>query len=90
MEKLKEKVELMVTNDQISEVVKVTPSKVKEAASKLSDSKNDPIYSFSSDCLKNGTELLFDLLALVFQSFLSHGHFSLYLLLATFIPILKD
>ena len=24
------------------------------------------------------------------QSFLSHGHFSLYLLLATFIPILKD
>ena len=30
------------------------------------------------------------MLSLVFKSFLIHGHFSLYLLLATFIPILKD
>ena len=30
------------------------------------------------------------MLATAFQSFFDHGHFSLYLLLATFIPILKD
>ena len=33
---------------------------------------------------------MFEMLSLAFQSFLIHGHFTLYLLLATFIPIIKD
>ena len=79
-----------IQNGQLLEVLKVTPKIVKEAASRLSDSKNDPVFSFSSDCLKNGTNLLFEMLALAFKCLLIHGHFTLYLLLATFIPIIKD
>ena len=75
---------------QLLEVNRVTKSIVKEAATRLSDAKNDPVFSFSSDCLKNGSDILFEMLSLAFQSFLIHGHFTLYLLLATFIPIIKD
>ena len=63
---------------------------MKEAASKLSEGKSDPVFSYSSDCFKNGTEKLFELLSIAFRSFLIHGHFTIFLLLATLIPIIKD
>ena len=47
---------------------------------------SDPSYSFSSDCIKNGPDELFELMALLLQSIIIHGHIALYLLLAT----LKD
>ena len=42
----------------IQDVLKVTPTLVKEAASHIKDDKTDPIYSFSSDFIKNGKDRL--------------------------------
>ena len=60
---------------QLTEIKKVTKNVVKKAAEKLSDGKSDPVYSFSSDCIKNGPDMLYDRLSVAFQSFLVHGHF---------------
>ena len=79
-----------IQNGQMLKVAKVTTNIVKEAASRWSDSKNDPVFSFSSDCLKNVSNLLYEMLAIAFRVLLIHGHFTLYLLLATFILIIKD
>ena len=62
----------------LHDVNKVTPDIVKEAASNLRDSKSDPTYNFSSDCIKNGPDNLFSLLSTFF------------LLLATLVPLITD
>ena len=90
MAQLKESIDREVMPSQLSEVEKVTPEILRNAAMKLSDGKGDPVYSFSSDCFKHGGELLFSSLAIAFKSFLIHGHFTLFLLLATLIPLIKD
>ena len=79
-----------VCHFQLYEVDKITTSVVKNAAAKLSGGKSDPVFSYSSDCFKNAPDKLFELLALVFKSFLVHGHFTIFLLLATLVPIIKD
>ena len=72
------------------DVEKVTPEVVKEAASHLKDSKSDPSFSFNSDCLKHGTDQLFQKLSICLKSFLVHGHITYFLLLATLLPIIKN
>ena len=62
------------------DVKKVTPDLVKEATKQLRDGKSDPVHLFSSDCLKNAPDLLFQHLSVVIQSFLFHGHVTIYLL----------
>ena len=60
------------------------------ASENLRPGKTDPIFSFSSDCLKNATESVYRSLALVVKNFLIHGHVTFILLLATLVPIIKD
>ena len=72
------------------DVHKVTPEIVKEAAKHLKDGKSDPVHVFSSDCIKNGPDMLFKLLSIAIKSFLFHGHVTVYLLLATLVPIIKN
>jgi hypothetical protein len=74
----------------IHDVKKVTPDIVKEAAKHLKDGKSDPVHVFSSDCIKNAPDILFQLLSVVIRSFLFHGHVTIYLLLATLVPIIKN
>ena len=83
-------VEAMVTQSSLHDVVKVTPTLVKEAAMKLKPGKSDPMYSFTSDCFKNAKDPLYEKLSAVMQGFLVHGHVTLVLLLATLVPIIKD
>ena len=90
MDRMAIKIKQSMTNDQICEVEKVTPGIVRQAAGRLSHDKSDPVYSFSSDCFINGTNLLFEHLSAAFRLFLVHGHYSTFLLLATLIPIIKD
>ena len=79
-----------INSAHIQDVLKVTPTLVTEAVSHIKDDKTDPLYSFSSDCIKNGTDLLFDSLSLAIRSYLIHGHVTAFLLLATLVPIIKD
>jgi hypothetical protein len=90
MIELNNHVEANINHAQLYEVNKVTPEIVKNAAKNLSDDKTDPVFSYSSDCIKNGTDRLYELLSIAIQSFLIHGHMTLFLLLATLIPIIKD
>ena len=63
---------------------------MKEAIHNPKDSESDPTYNFSSDCLKNGPDNLFSLLSSVIKAFLVHGKVTLFLLLDTLVPIIKD
>ena len=87
---LAKQVDKKVNICHLHDVMKVTPEVVKEAAKNLRDSKTDPVYNFSSDCIKNGPDILFSLLASVFRIFLMHGKVSIFLLLATLVPLIKD
>ena len=92
-EKMKEvhaKVEAMVNSSQLENISKITPELLKEAAKKLKSGKFDPIYSFSSDCFRNGTDSLFEHLALVLACCVIHSHISQMLQLSTLIPLVKD
>ena len=56
LRKVQQETETKVTAASLHDVEKVTPDIVKEAAHKLKSGKSDPSFSFSSDCIKNGTE----------------------------------
>ena len=87
---INDEVNLKMNASHLNDVLKVTPDLVKEAASHIKDDKTDPILSVSSDCIKNGPDLLFEKLSIVIKSFLIHGHVTVFLLLATLVPIIKD
>ena len=72
------------------DVLKVTPALLKEASGRLKNGKSDPVYLFSSDCIKNAPDILFDHLSIILRSFLFHGHVSTFLLIATLVPIIKN
>ena len=79
-----------INNSHIHDIKKVTPTVVKEAAKQLENGKSDPVHTFSSDCLKNAPDSFYHKLSIVIRSFLVHGHVTLYLLLATLVPIVKN
>ena len=83
-------VEEKIDESSIDDVELVTASIVKEASKNLNDSKSDPQLKFSSDCIKHGTDDLFEKLATVIQCFLIHGHVTYFLLLATLVSIIKE
>ena len=72
------------------DVERVTPEVIRSAAKKLKPGKSDPVYSFSSDCIKVDSTLLSEYLAILIKCFLVHGHVTRFLLLATLVPIIKD
>ena len=73
-----------------NEVEKVTPELVKEAVKHIKSDKSDPVYDFTSDCIKKAPNVLYSHLSDIIKSFLIHSHVSLILLLATLVPIIKD
>ena len=83
-------VEDRINESSLDDVQLVTPEIVKQASKKLQDSKSDPQLNFSSDCIRNGTNELFEKLSAALQCFLIHGHVTHFLLLATLVPLIKD
>ena len=47
----------------------VTPLVIAEAVSHLKSGKSDPVFEFSSNCIKNAPTLFYEHLTLVFRSF---------------------
>ena len=88
--RVSEQIELKIGDHNLQDIAKVTPSAIKEAASKLRPGKTDPVYSFSSDCFKVESDKLAELLSTIIQCYLIHGHVTRFLLLATLVPIIKD
>ena len=79
-----------ISGKSVAEVEKVSPDLVKEAIKHIKPDKSDPMYDFTSDCLKNAPDELFIHLSNIIQSFLVHSHVSLILMLSTLVPIIKD
>ena len=90
MARVSNEVESKVNALSIDDVEKVTPEVIKSAAKKLKPGKSDPVYSFSSDCIKVDSTILSEFLSILIQCFLVHGHVTRFLLLATLVPIIKD
>ena len=61
IKKINEEVENKITVESLDDVNKVTEDEVKKAAAALKPGKGDPMYSFSSDCLKVNSAILSEL-----------------------------
>ena len=68
----------------------MTSEEVKKAAAALKPGKGDPVYSFSSDCLKVNSDILSEYTGVMIESFLMHNHIPQIMLLSTLDPIIKD
>ena len=90
MAKVSNEVEKKINRLSIKDVEKVTPDIIKTATRKLKPGKSDPVYTFSSDCIKVESKLLAEYLSVIIQCYLVHGHVTRFLLLATLVPIIKD
>ena len=81
--------ELVRTEDSKSELEKVTPEVVNMAVMNMKKRKMDISQGFSSEALLHAPDILFGLLALVFQDWLRHGTVTELVLVCAFIPLLK-
>ena len=90
LQKVKIEIDKGINANSLVHVEKITPQIVKNAVKQLNSNKTDPKFDFSSDCFKNAPDQLFEHLANIFKIFLIHGHVSLFILLSTLVPLIKD
>ena len=70
--------------------IHITPLLVHEAIGRIKSNKTDPVYCFTSDCIKQAPIILCEKLSVLFKMFLVHGHVSKFLMVSTLIPLVKD
>ena len=86
---IKEKLQLLINSNALEEIAKVTGDVVKEACGRMKPGKTDVTGSYSSDVFLNAPDSLFDLLAAIFRSYLTHGTVTLQILSCAFLPLFK-
>ena len=84
------KVQQSITDWDSTEVLKINGHLVKSAVSQLKPRKSDVSNHFTSDALLAAPNILFDQLAIVFRSWLTHGNITPCLLDCSFLPLLKS
>ena len=89
MTHIKEKLQGLINVTSVAEVEKVTGTIVKQACTRMKPGKMDVTEAYSSDVFLNAPDALFDLLAGVFRSFLTHGTVTLQILSCAFLPLFK-
>ena len=82
--------QLVQSEDSQDEIQKVTAEVVKTAVLKMKSHKMDVSQGFSSDALLHAPDILFQLLAITFQDWLTHGTVTRSILSCAFIPLLKS
>ena len=90
VEKISKELETKIGIQSLEDVNKVTKDEVKKAAAALKPGKTDPVFSFSSDCIKVNSDMLADYTASMIKSFLIHNYIPQFMLLSTLVPIIKD
>jgi hypothetical protein len=91
MERLQQRIQTLVcSEDSMAEIRKVTSHVVKTAAVNMKPHKMDVSQGFTSDCIINAPDILFEQLALVFQDWLCHGTVTRSILACAFIPLVKS
>ena len=68
----------------------VTSDIVRKAAEQVKANRNDPVFTFNSDCIKRAPATLFQHLANTVRIFLIRGYVSKVLLVAMIVPLIKD
>jgi hypothetical protein len=86
MLELKQLLQSEISGNCLQEANRITGAAVKEAACRMKPGKSDVSTSYTSDALFNAPDTFFDILALVFRSWLVHGTVSLSLLACAFLP----
>lgn len=86
----RERIDSQINEDLLYDLDRVNEHTVRAALNKLKTGKSDPTFSFSSDCLLNGGDLLVNRVTSLFKWFLRTGRIPPILLLCTIIPIVKD
>ena len=81
---------LIQSEDSMKEVEKITGDVVKKAVGLMKTRKSDVSQGFSSECLLNAPDILFQLLAMVFRDWIKHGTVTPSLLACSFIPLIKS
>ena len=79
-----------ILEDARQNIDKINTCSISDALDKIKPNKSDPTWEFSSDCIKNGPDVLLKHFEIMIKAFLIHGHVSEVLLLATVVPIVKD
>ena len=89
MAELKDILAREILADSSAEAEKITGKTVKEAACRMKPRKSDVSQSYTSDAILNAPDIFFDLMALIYRSWLIHGSVTLSLLSCAFLPLFK-
>ena len=79
-----------IKNTDICEVLKITPTLVKEASKKLKPDKSDPVSKIFSDYQINAPDILNQNLSDVMKTYITNGHLTQTLAIYTLLPMMKD
>ena len=91
MEILQTKIQNMIQSENSAqEIKKLTPEIVKQSVMMMKPNKMDVSQGFSSNCLLHAPDLLFELLALIFKDWLTHGTVTNSILACAFLPLIKN
>ena len=81
---------LVQEENSVRELQKLTGKVVKKAVCKMKAAKSDVSGSFTTDALLHAPDSFFELLAMVYRSWLVHGTVTPSLLACAFLPLLKN
>ena len=87
---LQDKVEELITPDSVHQVAKVTGNIVKQAVCSMKPRKSDVSCCYTTDALLNAPDVLFEQLAFIFRSWITHGKITPSMLACSFLPLLKS
>ena len=90
MEALLDTVEELITPEAVSEVSRITGLTVKSAVCSMKPRKGDVSSCYTSDALLNAPDILYEQLAIVFRSWVTHGKITPSMLACSFLPLLKS
>ena len=79
-----------INDNNFVKVENLSTSVVYQALQSLKNTKNDNVFTFKSDALIHGADILVKYFTLLFQSFLIHGYVPSILSTSTLQPIIKD
>ena len=87
---LHDRVQLLVAPQSVHEVARVTGMVVKEAVCAMKPRKSDVSTCFTTDALLHAPDILFEQLAAIYRSWITHGKITPALLACSFLPLLKS
>ena len=87
---VEESISQRIKNTDICEVLKITPTLVKEASKKLKPDKSDPVSEIFPDYQINALDILYQHLSDVMKTYIAHGHLTQTLAIYTPLPMIKD